>query len=162
MSGLPPPAIEETVISGGLSSTLLGVFLTGLLFRCSALSQNNSLPVIGIYTMVYFGTVYIYCECSLFSRRDEKKNIQPKYIVSRKLEHSNIVIFTITMLFILSIANLGIQWYLAQWAFADNGDSRDDIFITYYGELGRAFWLILANDICAYITTVLADVLLVS
>jgi len=95
----------------------------------------------GIYTMVYCGTVYFY--------------------LRRKLEHSFIVIFTITMLCVLTIADMGLQWYLLSFAFVDNGDSRDDIFRTYFSEIGRVFWLGIASNICSYSTVVLADILLI-
>jgi len=95
----------------------------------------------GIYALVYFGTVYIY--------------------LRRKLEHSFFVVFTITMLFIFIITNMGLQWYLLPWSFVDNGKSRDNIFATFFDVSGRSSWIIFASTICAYSAVVLADILLI-
>ena len=66
---------------------------------------------------------------------------------------------TITMLYLLSIAQLAIVWQLLQSGFVDSGETRETIFnATYYSPA----WAALAANGCIATTNILADGLLVS
>lgn len=68
------------------------------------------------------------------------------------------VIIAITMLFVLSIGQLGICWYFEKLTFINNGESRETVFLLTFSV---TWWFALASDIILYIMTVLADALLV-
>ena len=61
-SVLPPVSFQEAVINIRLNSTMFLTFLMGL---CSSTSTfiNIIKQFLGIYTTVYFGTVYLYGKC---------------------------------------------------------------------------------------------------
>ena len=80
-------------------------------------------------------------------------------IVTRKASQARVVTATITMLYLLSIAQLAIQWQVSQSIFVDNGETRETIFIkTFFGPV----WTQLAVVGCTGATNILADGLLVS
>ena len=77
-------------------------------------------------------------------------------IVTRK---ARVVTATLTMLYLLSLAQLAIWWQELQWSFVDNGEARETIFIaTWYNPT----WVPLASDSCTAVSNILADGLLVS
>lgn len=117
--------------------------------------------ILGIYTMVYFGTLYIYCKSFfLLARMWSWEIVNAKFTDSRKVSQSRIVISAITLLFALTIGQLGLQWYFVKWIFINNGASRETSYIsTSYPTV--PWWFILATEICTYLATVLADALLV-
>jgi len=80
-------------------------------------------------------------------------------IVTRKASHATVVTATITMIYVLNVAQLAIQWQLLQSSFVDNGETRETIFITTF--LNPA-WATLASQCCTAATNILADGLLVS
>ena len=51
-------------------------------------------------------------------------------VVTRKTSHARVVTATITMLYLLSITQLAIQWQLLKLSFVDSGETRETIFIT--------------------------------
>ena len=63
------------------------------------------------------------------------------------------------MLYLLSIAQLAIQWQLLQSSFVDNGETRKTIFLTTFF---NPVWATLASQGCTAATNILADGLLVS
>ena len=65
----------------------------------------------------------------------------------------------ITMLYLITIAQLAIEWQLLQSSFVDNGETRETIFIKNYF---TPAWALLATDCCTAVTNILADGLLVS
>ena len=79
-------------------------------------------------------------------------------IVTKKASQARVVTATITMLYLLSIAQLAIQWHLFQWTFVDNAETRETIFIATYDP----GWSLLACQCCTVATIILADGLLVS
>jgi len=79
-------------------------------------------------------------------------------IVTRKASQATVVIATITVIYLLNIAQLAIQWQLLQSSFLDNGETREKIFITTF--LNPA-WATLASQGCTAATNILADGLLV-
>ena len=81
-------------------------------------------------------------------------------IVTRKGSQAIVVTATITMLYLLSITQLAIQWQVLQWSFVDNGETRETIFIANYYSIPA--WAQLASAVCIATTNILADGLLVS
>ena len=80
-------------------------------------------------------------------------------IVTRKASQARIVTATITMLYILNMAQLAIQWQLLQSSFVDSGETRETIFLTTFF---NPAWATLASQGCTAATNILADGLLVS
>ena len=81
-------------------------------------------------------------------------------IVTRKGSQARVVTATITMLYLLSIAQLAIQWQVLQWGFVDNGKTRETIFMASANT--TPLWAKLASNGCIGATNILADGLLVS
>ncbi|KAF8180187.1 hypothetical protein BJ912DRAFT_981492 [Pholiota molesta] len=111
---------EKSEISSALNSSLIVAFGTGM------------------YTVIYFGTMYIYLKKNSFKRP--------------------IVPAIITVQFLCNIVQIGLQWYSTEWQIVDNGDTRDSVFMSL---LDTPNWAILVGDISTYICFVLADVLLI-
>ena len=84
-------------------------------------------------------------------------------IVTRKASRARVVTATITMLYLLSISQLAIEWQMLQWNFVDSGETRETMFITTYSTGCPApAWVKLASNCCLAATNILADGLLVS
>lgn len=99
--------------------------------------------------------LYIY---TVSARSKNTKYSNQNIIVTREVPQSRVVLFTVTMLYIMVITQLGLQWFIVKKAFVNNGESRESIFLSYPDE---PWWFILVSDICLYLASVLADVLLV-
>ncbi|KDR70501.1 hypothetical protein GALMADRAFT_144774 [Galerina marginata CBS 339.88] len=112
-------ATQQSDIGSALDSNLLFIFL------------------MGIYTVVYFGTIYLYC----------KNRFQQRMVVA-----------TITALYSLSVLQLGLQWYILKWAFVTNGATRADIFIATLATPG---WFDVLVIVCQELIVILADLLLI-
>ncbi|KDR68634.1 hypothetical protein GALMADRAFT_1038218 [Galerina marginata CBS 339.88] len=72
--GFPPDYLQKTVIAYSIDSSMLSVLL------------------FGIYSMVYFGTLYIY--------------------LTRRSSQNRIVLATITLLYLISALQIGVEWKL--------------------------------------------------
>ena len=66
---------------------------------------------------------------------------------------------TITMLYLLSVAQLAIAWRLLQLHFVNSEATREKIFIETFDTPG---WITFAVNGCTAVTNILADGLLVS
>jgi len=93
----------------------------------------------GIYTLVYFGTLYI-------------------YLTTGRAEQSRIVVTIMTMLYMLGIAQFGIQWYICSWNFTTNGDTRETVFVSLFN---GPVWTRLVITITSFSMCILADGLLI-
>ncbi|KAF8188743.1 hypothetical protein BJ912DRAFT_1042521 [Pholiota molesta] len=121
MSELRPTAdIEKSEIGSSLNAFILGVF--GM----------------GMYTIIYFGTMYIH-----LTRSASKRYIVPA---------------TITALFACNILFTAVNWYITKWQFVDNGGTQESVFLSLFEIPG---WMGLATDIPYYLGFVLADGLLI-
>ena len=80
-------------------------------------------------------------------------------IVTRKGSQATVVTATITMLYLINMAQPAIQWQLLQSSFVDSGETQETIFITNYF---NPPWAQLAMGSCTAATNILADGLLVS
>ena len=80
-------------------------------------------------------------------------------IVTRKGSQARVVTATITMLYLLSITQLALQWQTLQSNFVDSGQTRETIFIASFF---TPVWAELASYGCIATTNILADGLLVS
>ncbi|KAF8188730.1 hypothetical protein BJ912DRAFT_1042509 [Pholiota molesta] len=121
MSQLEVPVnIEESEINTTFNSFALLIFGTGM------------------YTIVYFQTMYIH-----FQRSSSKHRLVPA---------------TITLLYLSSMIQTGLQWYITKWQFVNNGDSRNSVFQSL---IGTPEWSDVLYNIAAYSGFVLADGLLI-
>ncbi|KAF9474269.1 hypothetical protein BDN70DRAFT_885011 [Pholiota conissans] len=68
--------------------------------------------LMGIYTVVYVGTMYIY-----HLKASSKRQLVP---------------LTVTLLYLANLAQFGIQWNAAKQQLVDNGDTRDTVFLALY------------------------------
>ena len=64
-----------------------------------------------------------------------------------------------TLLYMLGIIQLGIQWYVSCWNFVDNGDTRESVFVSLFE---APVWTRLGINIALFSMCILADGLLVS
>ncbi|KAF8160308.1 hypothetical protein BJ912DRAFT_1069457 [Pholiota molesta] len=112
--------IEKSEIGSNLNASILSAF--GM----------------GMYTIIYFGTMYIH-----LTRSASKRYIVPA---------------TITALFTCNILITAVNWYTTKWQFVDNGATRQSVFISLF-EPPR--WVDLASDIPYFLSFVLADGLLI-
>ncbi|PPQ94135.1 hypothetical protein CVT25_007891 [Psilocybe cyanescens] len=117
-----PVNVQETQINANLNSSMLLNFL------------------MGIYTMVYGATIYIY--------------------LSKKPENFNrrIIIPTISALYLLCFFNLIVQWYYLTWIIVVNGDSRESIFL---GTVDGLQWIAVLTDLLENSLLIISDGLLV-
>ncbi|KAF8880231.1 hypothetical protein CPB84DRAFT_1751475 [Gymnopilus junonius] len=106
-SGLPPSSIQE----GALSVTS-NVLLTETL-------------LLGVYTVVYLETVYIY--------------------LTKKESQQGFIIGTITLLYIVFVVEIGTQWESNKRAFINNGNSQTSVFIAV---IAIPSWATPVTDIC--------------
>ncbi|KDR68094.1 hypothetical protein GALMADRAFT_146582 [Galerina marginata CBS 339.88] len=118
---LPPVALQKSEINSTLNSIIMGTFL------------------MGIYTTVYLGTLYI-------------------HLTTGRVKQSKIVVITMTLLYMLGIAQLGIQWYVCCWNFVGNGNTRETVFVSLYD---APVWTRLAINITSFSMCIIADGLLI-
>ncbi|KDR71358.1 hypothetical protein GALMADRAFT_144042 [Galerina marginata CBS 339.88] len=113
-------SLEKSFTSADLNSVVLFTFL------------------MGIYTMVYLGTLILY--------------------LIRKSSQRRMVIFSITLLYLLGVIMLGVQWYGLERAFLVDGETLESTFTALITVPG---WSNLLGGICTLYMIVIADGLLV-
>ncbi|KDR70780.1 hypothetical protein GALMADRAFT_144275 [Galerina marginata CBS 339.88] len=119
-SRLPPVAFQQSWIDSSLNSTILFAVL------------------MGVYSIVFFATLYLY--------------------TTRKGQHRWFIVAVITLQYLLSALEFGLQWYLTIWEFIRNGKSRELIFLSL---TNFPAWVQIVINIIGAAVTVLADGLLV-
>ncbi|KAF8894192.1 hypothetical protein CPB84DRAFT_1304485 [Gymnopilus junonius] len=117
---LSQSSVQEALIDIGLN----GVFVNLLLF--------------GVYTMVYFGTSYIY--------------------LTKKSSRHWIVLLTISLLYFLYVLQTSAQWVVAKQAFVDQGKTRETILSALFV---NPQWGTFVTLICNFLMSCLADALLI-
>uniref|UniRef100_A0A8H7XM33 Uncharacterized protein n=1 Tax=Psilocybe cubensis TaxID=181762 RepID=A0A8H7XM33_PSICU len=117
---LPDVSVQKTEIDSRLNASMLGTLM------------------IGMYTIVYLGTMYI--------------------CLSRAKPSKKVVVYAISLMYILGIANFGFEWAFMRWFFVENGDTREHIFTAI---LVLPRWLHVLNNLFVFIMLTLADGLLV-
>ncbi|KAF9471984.1 hypothetical protein BDN70DRAFT_925900 [Pholiota conissans] len=113
-------SIEKTYISNILNASIFQALL------------------MGIYTVVYFGTMYIY-----FTKYSFKRYLVPA---------------TVTIIYLCNVVECGIQWYSTKWQFIDNGDTRDTVFMALFTYPSR---LVVPANVLNIVVLVLSDGLLI-
>ncbi|KDR81297.1 hypothetical protein GALMADRAFT_136314 [Galerina marginata CBS 339.88] len=91
----------------------------------------------GIYTLVYFGTLSLYY---------------------RKVSQGRIVVFAITLLYILNMGSFAFAWWFSVWSFVDNGQTREAAFSSMFNLPRGAH---IASGILAFSELLVSDGLLV-
>ena len=80
-------------------------------------------------------------------------------IVTRKTSQTRVVTATITVLYLLNIAQLAMTWQVSQLIYVDSGETRETIFnATFFPPA----WVTFGSQIFTAATNILADGLLVS
>lgn len=80
-------------------------------------------------------------------------------IVTRKASQRRMIVAAITALYLLVALQVGLQWWLIEWQFIEHGDTRVDIFVSYFDP---PVWFDLLERISMLAILVLSDGLLVS
>ncbi|PPQ93632.1 hypothetical protein CVT25_000818 [Psilocybe cyanescens] len=122
--GIPFPVnVQENQISANLNSSMFLNFL------------------MGIYTMVYGGTMYLY--------------------LSKKPANLNrlIVLSTISVLYLICFLYFIVQWYFLDWVVVVNGDTRESIFLSTVGDGLEWTWIL--NDFLQISMFIISDGLLI-
>ncbi|KDR79663.1 hypothetical protein GALMADRAFT_137452 [Galerina marginata CBS 339.88] len=137
-TSLPSAAIQQSFIGASLNSTVMGTFL------------------MGIYTMFYFGTVYLYRKSS--SINVFKIPTKRAMLVNRSRSRQRMVLATITALYLDAVFQIGLQWHALTRAFVANGTTQGDIFVAL---LVNPVWFAAVNTLSQVLILILADVLLI-
>ena len=156
-SALPPVTVQTAAISIDLNSTMFQTFLMGLCSPTSHLHQHNLTVFRHLYHSLLWHSVPLWQVCLQLWIAPFFNDLT--VIVTRKGSQARVVTATITMLYLLSIAQLPIQWQVLQWGFVDNGETRETIFMA---SANTPPWVELASNGCIGATNILADGLLVS
>ncbi|KDR69656.1 hypothetical protein GALMADRAFT_918004 [Galerina marginata CBS 339.88] len=117
---LPPLAVQQSDISSSLNATIIFTFM------------------IGIYTVVYIGTLYLY--------------------LTKRSSQRLVIVGTITMLYLLSIVQFGFQLWDLQWTFLKHGETRESVFVSQFTSPA---WGEILSTTSTVLTLVLADGLLI-
>lgn len=159
---LPDISVQRADINSQLNATLLGIFMMGtsstIVGELSRRADSASI-VIGMYTIIYFGTLYI---CRRFHipllRNPYCLGTDCIVIVTRKRSPGKVVISAISLLYVLGVIEYSFEWTFMQWFFLKNGETREEIFTAL---LVLPRWLHVMNNIFAFAMLTLADGLLV-
>lgn len=79
--------------------------------------------------------------------------------VTRNASQRRLIVATITAIYVLSVVQLGFQWWGLNWEFITNGDSRDTVF---FALVVTPTWFSALGFLCTLLVLILADGLLVS
>lgn len=87
--------------------------------------------VLGMYTVMYIGTIYVYRRFLNYARifKIYQTGI---YIVTRNASNRRLVPAAITVLYLSNVVGFGVQWYSTKWEFVNNGDTRNSVFQSLY------------------------------
>ncbi|KDR76720.1 hypothetical protein GALMADRAFT_139613 [Galerina marginata CBS 339.88] len=113
---LPDISIQLSMINTRLNSMMLETFLMGM------------------YSIVYFGTLYLYLTKPVAQRRT--------------------VVIAITLLYVFGLCAFASEWYFLQWFFLKNGETRGTVFLSLFM---LPPWVHLADNIFVFLMLVLAD-----
>ena len=148
---LPPIAYQVAAISINLNSTMFFTFLMGL---CLPTSHFHWHILIFSKGFIQPSNLAVCTSmASVFTTMNSIFFNDLMVIVTRKGSQATIVTATITMLYLLSIAQLAIAWQQLQSNFVDSGETCETIFI---------YWAELASAGFNAVTNILPDGLLVS
>ncbi|PPQ74317.1 hypothetical protein CVT25_000710, partial [Psilocybe cyanescens] len=117
------PKIQQSVIGASLN---LSMFLNFIM---------------GIYTMMYIGTMYLY-----FSRKPANT-------------HRCGILYSISMLYLLCMIVFVIQWYYLDFAIVINGDTKESIFNATIE--GGPVWIFVFFQFFFYSVFIVSDELLI-
>ncbi|KAF9474462.1 hypothetical protein BDN70DRAFT_924596 [Pholiota conissans] len=103
MSDLNSTALHQAILQAGYT-----VDDEIAVIEASLNTEMFQALLIGIYTVVFGGTMYIY--------------------LTRRVSNRIIVPAAVSMLYMINLATFGVQWYTEKWQLIDNGENRDTIF----------------------------------
>ncbi|PPQ84160.1 hypothetical protein CVT25_002026 [Psilocybe cyanescens] len=119
-SDLPSSSVQRAELAISNNATLLTTFL------------------MGAYTIVYLGTLYLY--------------------LTRKAQQRFIVLSAITLLYLIGATQFGIQWYLTLFGIDETDSGRETAFIAIFNV---PTWIHLLIDITSFCMFIVADGLLI-
>ena len=154
---LPPVAVQVAVIGIGLNSTMFLTFLMGLCSPTSHLHWHNLTVFRDLYNGLLWHCVLLWQACLQLWMAVFFNDLI--IIVTRKGFQATVVIASITVLYLLSMAQLAIGWQMLQSSFVNSGETRASIFIATFF---TPAWAQLTSDACTAATNIVADGLLVS
>lgn len=114
--------------------------------------------VLGVYSVVYFGTVYLYCEPFSSCETIDRVKSWLSLIATRGLSRHRMVIGAISVSYFFSVLQTNLQWWVIKRSFIDSGATQDAILVTMRP---NPSWYNLVTKICYFIVGVIADGLLV-
>ncbi|KAF9471340.1 hypothetical protein BDN70DRAFT_939017 [Pholiota conissans] len=133
LEDLNSTALHQAVVQAGFTvddeKSVIATNLNGMIFAAL---------LMGIYTVVYGGTIYKY--------------------TTREVSRRYLVPATISCLYLCNLAFFGIDWFLTKRQFIDRGDDRDTIFLATVNNWGN---LITEIDLLNAATLVLSESLLI-
>ncbi|KAF8873373.1 hypothetical protein CPB84DRAFT_645904 [Gymnopilus junonius] len=120
MSSAAPPSVafQKSIINTGLNSGVLLAFF------------------MGAYTVIHFGTLYLY--------------------MTRRASQRFLVAGSMSVMWILASTLLGSIWFGMNWCIVLHGDTREDI-----ARCAPPSWIILLQDLTEFLIVIVADGLLV-
>lgn len=149
---------EKVVLRFELNSILLLAFGTGRLHYCVCrIYSTTNTDLLGLYTMVYIGTMFLYRKY-FFDSVYRSNFLIVNFLVVQKVNRNWAIMGALTALFGITVGQLGLQWQLLQNSFVDNGNMGNSIYISFLSAFANAF----ETKILAYCGNILADGILVS
>ncbi|KJA18999.1 hypothetical protein HYPSUDRAFT_1096887 [Hypholoma sublateritium FD-334 SS-4] len=121
-AGLPSVSIQDSVLSTTFNSTMLGILL------------------LGIYTTVYLGTLFIY--------------------LTKKSSRNLMVLAAITIIYVCNVAQISGQWVITKTLLLMAGQPKVASF-SYALTATSHGWNVLLDEICVLTISGLADGLLI-
>ncbi|PPQ73194.1 hypothetical protein CVT26_014799 [Gymnopilus dilepis] len=79
--------------------------------------------------------------------------------VNKGQAQQRVIIWIVSLSYLVYIVNAAIDWYIFKWTTVDNGQTRATVFVAAYDE--SPGWFKLSNDICSFLMAGLADTLLI-
>ncbi|KAF9486090.1 hypothetical protein BDN70DRAFT_926808 [Pholiota conissans] len=133
LEDLNSTALHQVIVQAGFTvddeKSVIAANLNGMIFAAL---------LMGIYTVVYGGTIYKY--------------------TTREGSRGYLVPATISCLYLCNLAFFGIDWFLTKRQFIDQGDDRDTVFLATVDNWGN---LITEIDLLNAATLILSESLLI-
>ncbi|KAF9474459.1 hypothetical protein BDN70DRAFT_936646 [Pholiota conissans] len=133
LEDLNSTALHQVIVLAGFTvddeKSVIATNLNGMIFAAL---------LMGIYTVVYGGTIYKY--------------------TTREGSRSYLVPATISCLYLCNLAFFGIDWFITKQQFIDQGDDRDTVFLATVNNWGE---LIVEIDFLNAATLMLSESLLI-
>ncbi len=156
---------QRKILSGYFHSIMLNTLLLGIFEFCSVLPDLTSLTCsvrnsIGIYTTLYFGTIYIYREIilpsfTIFLGGGSNRGIS---IVTSKSSRNRMVLVAITVLYLVNVVQEAVKWEHVNLAIGKDDTAETQNLLA---EINSFSYNLIFIDITQSLSLSVADALLV-